>query len=68
LDLSTDERKQFSLDHSLSEDARKALNITPSQYDKWLGEEEKEEVEQETISDFAAKDESKEEEKGIFDF
>lgn len=68
LDLSVDERKQFSLDHSLSEEARKALNITPSQYEKWLGEEEKQSVEQETISDFASNGDSEEDEKGIFDY
>ena len=46
----------------------KALDITPSQYEKWVGEEQEEESKQETISDFAPKEESEEEKDSIFDF
>jgi len=59
---------QFALNNSLSEDAMKALDITPSQYEKWVGEEQEEESKQETISDFAPKEESEEEKDSIFDF
>ena len=68
LDLSEEDRLQFALNNSLSEDAMKALDITPSQYEKWVGEEQEEESKQETISDFAPKEESEEEKDSIFDF
>lgn len=68
LDLCEEERLQFALNNSLSEDAMKALDITPSQYEKWVGEEQKEEQEQETISDFAPSEDSEGSKDSIFDF
>lgn len=68
LQLSAEERKQFILENSLSEDAMKELDITPSQYDKWLGEESENETEQESISEFASSNGSEDEKKSVFDF
>jgi len=68
LDQSEDERMNMVLSYSLSTDAMKGLDITTSQYENWLTEEKEIEDEQSEINQFGNETDSKEEEKGIFDF
>ena len=71
LEQSEEERMNLCLTYSLSDKAKKGLDVTPSQYESWLMEEGKQDEEkQETISDFASSDNSddSDREKGIFDY
>ena len=69
LDTDEEERMNFCLSYSLSDKAKKGLDITPTQYESWLMEEDEEQGGQETISDFVSSDKGEESsEKGIFDY
>lgn len=68
--LDKEERMQMCLSHSLSSKAMKAIDISSSDYDSWLGEEkEEEETEQQSISEFGEEDnDDSDDSKGVFDF
>jgi replication factor C large subunit len=62
----------FCLTYSLSDKAKKALDITPNKYESWLMQEGETQVEdtesQSEIDEFEENDDKEESDKGIFDF